>query len=302
MLPALLFGLVLQAPTLDQMREWAAQLGGPEDSHATSYLPFVELKRAGVAAVPVLIEALRTRTDFRYLNRVNQLLSWIRDERPALPLYEAALRCWKAGRIDSLPFPSFARYEEMPTIVGRDLDSSDPLRRRLAARVLVDLLESGFSPGPSLRAKGLARLHDPVANTRDSACRFAALAKTPEAAPRLAELMGDPAVRGIAALALAALELPETVPTLLEAVRWGDDAGWGVAVQLRTVARPEHLGAILRVAKETPGLPRAYAINLVGYLRDASAIPDLQPFREDPMERVRHAADNAIRRIQGILP
>lgn len=301
-LPLLAVLIAGQIADPEQLRVWVSQLNGPEDSDATQYRPFAELRKAGTRAVPYLIEGIRNSSDISFLNRINQLLYEVDDERPAQPLYEARIRMRRLGPRTEPVWPSLARYASLPALVSPDLSANDTVRREIAYQLLNELSQHGFRPGPALRARALRGLYDSEAGIRASACGFAASVRAEEAAPRLVELLDDARIREAAAASLARLELPETVPALLTVLTWQGYVAWGVAVDLRRFAKPEHLAAILRLAREHPGLPRAYAINLVGYLRDASAIPDLQRYREDPLERVRLATDNAIRRIQGILP
>ena len=80
------------------------------------------------------------------------------------------------------------------------------------------------------------------------------------------------------------------------------DTAWrGAAIALQKLVKREDYTLLIPYLDEKYGLNRAYAANVLGYTRETSAIPHLRELLNDPTERVRKAAENAINRIIGVI-
>lgn len=89
-----------------------------------------------------------------------------------------------------------------------------------------------------------------------------------------------------------------------EEVKAADQEGkFGTAYWcLRRGMDRKHVSVLVRFAKEHSGVPRAYAVNLVGYFGSKNHVAWLNGLTKDPHPRVQAASINAIRRLSGKLP
>jgi HEAT repeat protein len=300
--------LALACPTPAQWRDDIARLGVSDDMEA-----FSRLMQAPPALDPLLVEELRkylepaAPAEPARLRRIVQALGARRSAQRDADFEGAAVVMRLMAR-----YPIWAdeylqgRGPEFYHFLIASAKGEDPDLRKTALRLLETTAAAArarpgsgdpalirlFRSEGNLRALGLLRDRESLEAMREAirsgdrsvsvqGMEAAALVPDPEASLLLIPLLSHP-----------------------DEVRAGEAPGkFGPAYwALRRTAQPRHAPVLRRLAQAHEGIPRAYSLNLIGYLGSPPDIPFLEEFLDDPLPRTRAAASNAIERIKGGLP
>ncbi len=159
--------------------------------------------------------------------------------------------------------------------------------QRLTALLVTLALASCKAQDPKDPETWIARLSDQDARVRGKAVQELRKLKAKAAVPALTKALSDPAAREDAAVALGELGGPESVQPLIDAIDTGVGAGSDGATRAanRTNAKiAESLGqlgdakaaqALLRLARAQEMTVRLAAVQSLGQLRAAEAVPEL---------------------------
>ena len=165
---------------------------------------------------------------------------------------------------------------------------------RQLALALVLLLSACKVADPNDPQTWARQLQDNDPRVRVKAVQELRRLKAKPAAPQIARQLKDPLVKEDAALALQDLGGPLQVQPLLDAVDTTVGAGSDQATRItnRTNAKiaealgnigdPKAAGALLRLARASDDFVRLAAVQALGFVHDASAVPELARIVDDP--------------------
>lgn len=274
-----------------------------EDAHALG--PAQEsLVKAGPSAVPELITALLSQQSRDRASRIASVLASIGDRRAIAPIIETGARLrgnlWSQFlHLDDEAVPDVLRFFNHP----------NPIGRRIAIEAIYDLHYKRYefaAQKPEVVNAYLDRLRDSDPPCRMFAAQMIGRMKVREAVPQLLAMLpsGVASDRSSAATALGHIGDRRAVPGIVRLLNDADiSVAWNsVSFALRKLCTSEDLPLLIHWLAPEQGDARAYAANILGYIRDQRAIPPLERLLADENERVRSAAINAIARIEGRLP
>lgn len=261
------------------------------------------LIKAGPNAVPELISALVVQQNQNRAGRIASVLASIGDRRAIGPIIETGARLRGALWSQYLHLDD----EVVPEVL-RFFDHPSPFGRRIAIEAIYELHYKRYeiaSKKPEIVNAYLTRLRDSDPTCRMFAAEMIGRMRVQDAVPMLIAMLpsGVPSDRSSAATALGYIGDRRAVPGIVRLLNDADiSVAWSsVSFALRKLCTPEDLPLLIPWLAPEQGDARAYAANILGYIRDKSAIPHLEKLLTDETERVRNAAANAIARIEGRL-
>ncbi len=145
------------------------------------------------------------------------------------------------------------------------------------------------------------RLDDPDPEQRRSACVVLATRRDPETVPTVLNATRDPApiVRAAALGALRAIQGPQAIDRLLEALRQDPDreVRWQAATELEALGDPKVVPGLIEALKDKDSLVRAGAAEALKGIPDPQAVQPLIRALKDRDTAVRRAATEGLGRI-----
>ena len=269
----------LRAEDLDTRRAAAVALGRIGDSRAT--LPLMAVLEDVDLAVPAATALARIGSSDAF----ESLLALIGHR-------DSAIRQAVIAALNSIGHP------EMPVRMVALLDAADPIVRESAVKV------AGYFGYPQCVDGVLARVADPADGVRRAAAEHLPYFDDPRAAAAIVQLLRDdrvPRVRAAAAAALARVPEAQARPALEQAL--GDADAWVRYFALRALStwrRPETAAlAIDRLRHDPAGQVRLAAIEALGRLNAAEAIPIVLPLASADDQDVARAAIRALAGVGG---